>query len=363
MNQADQKKKNIIVFTAGVGNCGIQRVLSELSDVWIADGHSVTLVYMFSQKKDERVEDYNWRPEIKMIGVRRGKRFTYGHMFLAYLKILKQNPDAVAVSLSVRSNYIIGLCSLLVRNKIVISDRNDPTRRPKGKLKQAFRDFAFKRADVMILQTEDVQKYYEKRIHRKGIIIPNPINNRISEIEVASARRPVVVTASRLNAQKNLGMLIDAFALFVRDHNEYTLEIFGRGEEEKMLKKKVEDLQLTDSVIFKGFSKDIYHDIVDAGMYVCSSDYEGISNALLEALGLGIPTISTDCPVGGSRLLIEDGVNGLLVPVGDAEALAGQMKRIADSPELSQTLSRNAVAVREKYHVNRIARRWIDSMD
>ncbi len=358
-----EKGKDIIVFTAGIGNSGIQRVLSELTDAWVNQGHRIRIVYMISGKKSERLEDYGWRQEIELIGVPRGRVLTYVGMFCRYMRILKQNPKAVAVSLSVRTNYLIGFCSFFVKNKILISDRNDPTQRPKGVVKQAFRDFAFKRADVLIFQTEDVQKYYEKRIGRSGLIIPNPINSAISEISPAQSRRPVVVTASRLNAQKNLGMLLQAFRLFSQEHSEYVLEIYGRGEEENNLKKQAEILEISDRVVFKGFSKDLYHDILDAGMYVCSSDYEGISNSLLEALGLGIPAISTDCAVGGSRLLIQDGYNGLLVPVGDIQALYYAMKRIAENPEFANEISIRALSVRETYNIDAIARRWIDSMD
>ena len=175
-------------------------------------------------------------------------------------------------------------------------------------------------------------------------------------------RRPVIVTASRLNKQKNLGMLIEAFSKISSNHPEYTVEIFGRGEEEENLKRKAEKLSVADKVIFKGFSSNIYEDIRDCAIYVCSSDYEGISNALIEALGLGLPTISTDCPVGGSRLLIEDNVNGILVSVGDVDALAAQIERLIENPDLAERLSNNAVNVREKYAADRIAQMWIDNM-
>ena len=172
----------------------------------------------------------------------------------------------------------------------------------------------------------------------------------------------MIVSASRLNKQKNLGMLIEAFSMFAKDHAEYTLEIFGRGTEEAALKQLAKDLGVSDKVLFKGFSQNIYQDILDCAIYVCSSDYEGISNALIEALGLGIPTISTDCPVGGSRMLIEPDENGILIKVGDTKALCEQMTRLAESKELSDRLSRNAVKVRERFKVDNIAQQWLDVM-
>lgn len=355
-------QNEIIVFTDSMGNCGISRVLSELTDVWVRRGYHVSVAYM--KKQDECNADYVWQKDIEMIEipVRQGFFHIYSDLVKAYKKILTQRPDAVAVSLSVMTNYALGACAPFVKNRIIISDRNDPRRRPAGRIKQFIRDLAFKQADVLILQTEDVKKYYQKRIRRTGVVIPNPINGALPEAgEHDRCRRKAIVTASRLNKQKNLGMLIRAFARLASEYPSYVLEIYGRGEEENTMKQLVRDLNLENQVHFMGFSNHLYEDIMDCAMYVCSSDYEGISNSLLEALGLGIPTISTDCPVGGSRLLIENNVNGVLIGVGDEEALYQQMKRLIDNPQFACELSRNAVKVREIYNVQQIAERWIEN--
>lgn len=362
-----KQKKEIIIFTDSMGNCGINRVLSELTDAWLNEGHKVSVSYIKYTDKhnDSGLSDFAWRPEIELIGIpcRNNMASIYTNLVHLYIKILKSRPNAVAVSLSVMTNFAIGAAAPFVKNKIVISDRNDPRRRPAGKVKQFFRDMAFKQADVLILQTEDVKSYYQKRIHRSGVVIPNPINKNMPDpIGRGTIRRPVIVTASRLNKQKNLGMLIEAFSRISPNHPEYTVEIFGRGDEEENLKKKAEEFSVADKVIFKGFSSNIYEDIRDCSIYVCSSDYEGISNALLEALGLGLPTVSTDCPVGGSKLLIENDVNGILVDVGDVDALSTQMERIIVNPDFAEKLSENAVSVREKYASEKIAQMWIDNI-
>lgn len=358
--QTDVRKKEIIVFADGLGNCGVQRVLSELTVSWANSGHKVTVAYM---KENEDRSDFKWSDQVRLIGVpvhfHGGLRYLL--LGLSYVRILRRRKDAVAVSLSVATNFAIGAAAPFIKNRIVISDRNDPTERPKGKIKQFFRNLAFKQADALILQTEDVREYYKKKIHHDGVVIPNPINRELPE-PFKGERRKVIVTASRLNKQKNLKLLIDAFSLINKEYPDYTLEIFGRGEEEEPLKKYVCESGMEKCVIFKGFSTDIYSDIIDAGMYICSSDYEGISNSLLEALGLGIPTISTDCPVGGSRLLIQNNENGILVPIRDVDALYQGMKKLIENPEMAQRLSEKAVEVRELYDIDRIAKLWLDSM-
>lgn len=169
-------RKEIMVFTDGMGNCGIQRVLSELTDAWVRMGHRVSIIYI--QKDARKTDDFTWSNEIDMIGVQaKGNAVAiYAKLLVSYIKLLRARPDAIAVSLSVMTNFVMGACAPFVLNKIIISDRNDPTRRPGGTIKQFFRDIAFKLADNLIFQTEAVKEYYMKRIHKDGVVIPNPIN-------------------------------------------------------------------------------------------------------------------------------------------------------------------------------------------
>lgn len=95
-------------------------------------------------------------------------------------------------------------------------------------------------------------------------------------------------------------------------------------------------------------------------MFVLSSDYEGISNSMIEALAMGIPVISTDCPAGGSRMYIKNNENGILVPVGDKKALAEAMMKLAGNPEFAKQLSVNALKVKEQYALEKIADRFLE---
>lgn len=87
---------------------------------------------------------------------------------------------------------------------------------------------------------------------------------------------------------------------------------------------------------FEGFRNDVHEKIADATMFVMSSDYEGLSNALLEAMAMGLPCISTDSPPGGARMVIRNGQNGLLVPVGNKEKLMEAMDSIAANAEMAE---------------------------
>ena len=128
---------------------------------------------------------------------------------------------------------------------------------------------------------------------------------------------------------------------------------------EREMRDKIDALGINDAVSLQPFSKTIHEEILRDAMYVNSSDYEGLSNAMIEAMAIGLPSVCTDCPAGGVRAIIQDGENGLLVPVGNAEALCDAMTRVADDPELAQRLSENGVKLRDELSAEKIAERWI----
>lgn len=98
-------------------------------------------------------------------------------------------------------------------------------------------------------------------------------------------------------------------------------------------------------------------------IHVSSSDYEGISNSMLEALAIGLPCICTDCPVGGAKMVIKNNINGILIPVGDQKALEQKMILLAENDELIEKLSQNAVKIRTKLSISNIADEWISFIE
>jgi glycosyltransferase involved in cell wall biosynthesis len=103
---------------------------------------------------------------------------------------------------------------------------------------------------------------------------------------------------------------------------------------------------------------DVLDVVKDCAMFVSSSDYEGLSNSMLEAMAIGLPCVCTDCLGGGARELIKDGENGLLVPTKDAKALAEAMCSMVDDKELSKRCSDNASKIREELSAEYIADKW-----
>lgn len=352
---------------------GAERVISILSNNLVKRDIDVDILMTagddVSYKMDDRVS------LCKVGGETGGNPLKILTRIKRMAEYFKANKGATIVSFGPGTSAYVVLAMILSgcrrgneRTKLVISERNDPKACPHPML----RNFVYGMADKLVFQTYQAQNSFPKKLSDKGVVIPNPIKNELPE-PYAGEREKTVVAVGRLEEQKNYPLLLEAFSEFHKEHNDYTLHIYGKGyleEELKRLAKETYKLSVnyksndTDklndaSVIFEGFKDNVNDCIRKAGMYVLSSDYEGISNALIEALAMGIPTISTDCPIGGSSMCIEDGVSGLLVPVGDAAKLAEAMKKLAEDDVYANSLGQKASEIRNKYDENTITECWI----
>lgn len=351
-------KKNITLISQEYKMSGIHRMESQLIKEWKKQGHTVNIIDNKCQPVDhDEMESRTLKkiPESKVFFVKYIKRIK------RFKQYFNAHPDDMIVALGWRQGCWAAIVGLFVKNRVLISERNDPTKNPTSAIRRRLRNICFRLVDVCVFQTEDAMKYFAKSIQKKGVVIPNPINEQIPVFDIKE-RENYIIAVGRLNPQKNFHMLLDAFALFHKDYPQYVLDIYGDGVLLDELTAYTERLGVKASVNFKGFSSDIYPLMAKAAMYVSSSDYEGISNSMLEALAIGVPTVCTDCPVGGARQMIEDGVNGLLTPVGDAQAFYQAMCRIAGDREFADRIAKNAQDIRKKYPIEVIADKWIQAM-
>lgn len=347
----------ITFLSASLGGGGAERVVSELATEMSDQGHAVSIIVVGSSDRaygiSDRIPVIDCAKKYPVPGVSFLKRV------MDIKKALKElNPD-VCISFNTAVNIYGALACGGRKCRLVLAERNDPRYYPAGKVQRLLRTLLYPRADKFVFQTEEAKSWFSKKIRDRGAIIFNPINRTLPEV-FRGQRSKRVVTAVRLEPQKNLRMAIDAFGKLHREYPEYVFEIYGKGSLREELAAYIIQQGLENSVILRGNSDTLYADILDAGMFILSSDFEGMSNAMLEAMALGIPTISTDYPSGGARAVIRDGVNGLLVPVGDIDGMYDAMKRVIDDLELARTLSANGALLREDLSVERITRQWLE---
>ena len=283
--------------------------------------------------------------------------YYYAKFAMPYRDLLKQNKVDVAFGFLIRSNITMIMAAKKTNTKAVFCERNNPVRPDVSPYIIKIRDNLYKHCDAAVFQTEEEMAYYTK-IKGEKAVIPNPIKEDLPERFIGT-RRHEIVDFCRLSAQKNIHLLIDAFEMLLQDHPDYTLRIYGEGPEKDILKAYIKEKHLEGKAFIEDFAKDIHERIKDAAMYVSTSDFEGLSNSMLEAMAIGLPTVCTDCDGGGARMMIEDHVNGLLVPKGDKQAVYHAMKEIVEDEALSDRLSENAEKIKIKLSVDNIVKEWI----
>lgn len=341
-----------------LGNGGAERVTAALATEFSNSyGYEV---HVFTCVKEQ--EEYELPSNVKrhVMNPRKNRIGTLKNKCDYLTKELKAIYPDIVYSLATPKTTIM-LCLLSIKRKftLVVSERNDPNQYPQSDFLKKMRNVAYKIADGVVFQTEDARKYFCKTIQEKGCVIPNPISaNLLKPYE--GVRKKKIVNFCRLEPQKNLKLLIDSM---IRVHDrfpEYSLSIYGDGVQRKELEEYCIRNGAEGYITFSGFESKVHKKIIDAAVYVSSSDYEGISNSMLEAIALGIPTISTDCPIGGAKMVIEDHVNGILVPVRNVERMSQAIMEVLENAELSQRMSMNGIKLREKFSVENIAKKWID---
>lgn len=365
---------------------GAQRVISVLSDQFCKNGHDVRILVTngneelcyqlngsvrllkpesWAQPKNGAARFWekavykikyvllkNKRAELKE------KRY-YSQKAAPIADYLKRESADIVYSFLAEPNIMIGLAAKDINAKIIMAERNYPNKPYYSEYFKELRDKCYEKADICVFQTEEQKKFFPEKVQKKSVVIPNPVKEGLP-CAYEGERKKIIVNYCGFRTQKNIPVLIAAFGKIADKHREYKLEIYGSGDLKDELQKSIDRLGLSDRIALLPFDADIHRKIVDYSMFVMTSDYEGMPNSLLEAMAIGLPVISTDCDGGGARALIEDGVSGLLVPKGDADAVASAMEDLIDHPEKAESLSKNAQKIKNDLSVEKIAERWLE---
>lgn len=296
-------------------------------------------------------------------------KFSFSAQYYDELKALKKHftakPDAAVLSFLQPSIPLTLLAAQGLPNRVVVSERADPYRLLKKRYGYNFIKKYYQRADAVVFQTNDAKAAYPENISQKGTVIFNPINDKLPE-PYHGEREKYITTFCRVSRQKNLPVLVSAFAGFHKDFADYRLKVIGEPqndddkaafEETKALADKLGVKQYID---FMPFSSQVHRLIIRDAMYVNSSDYEGMSNAMLEAMAIGMPVICTDCPIGGANAVIDNNKNGILTEVRNAEEMCESMKKIASDKKFSDLLSLNASQIRNTLSLDNTAKKWME---
>lgn len=355
-------KKNVMLIISSFAGGGAERVTVNLANA-LSERYNVCVITLFSNPDayhpDDRVKVLRYTDHIREHNkhwMRLLQKIRLGYVSkLVWVRSVKKSfrPDATISMLEV-PNLINALTPC--GDFRIVSERADPSVIG-GRYEKSIRRSAML-ADHTVFQSRRVRSMFPRKVQKKSSIILNPVSIRA---EASGHHDKRIVTAGRLTEQKNHKMLIRAFSRFLADHNDYILEIYGRGKLKDELNELARQLGAADSIRICDFASDLHERISSAEMFVLSSDFEGLSNALLEAMMAGLPCISTDC--AGSDEVIENMQNGMLVPVGDEDALLKAMTAMADDAELRARIAENGKRSSVRFRTDTVITQWIDLIE
>ena len=344
----------LVAYLHGAG--GAERQITLLANVMAKRGHEVHFLVL-----SEFSNRYPISKEVIVHDLTDADKNAI-HPILGRYKALKKKykeivPD-VTIHYNLQSAYLTIAMPKKVYRKAVYSERGDPYDKEYSGLLGMIRDWTVKRMDGLVFQSEGARDFFDEAIKEKSVVIHNSVEVPIDKYPIPVKRTQRIVSAGRLHEQKNYSLLIEAFAKISNDFSEYNLDIYGDGGLREELQAQINKLQLTERINLLPACKDIWDRIRDASMFVLSSDYEGMPNALMEAMALGIPSVATDCRPGGARTLIKDGVNGFVTPLRDVNALANTMAYVLSNPVVAETISKGGRQIALTHDEERTFNKW-----
>ena len=343
---------------------GAERVMVALANAWQEKGHKITLITLSESKTDV----YHLSPGIERIGlglvrssIHLGQATVNNLLRLwALRKQLRASRADAIVSFQTTTNILVILANVGTGRPTIISERVSQEDQSLRSLWLFLRRLVYRRASIVVVQTRRIAMWMEQRFSVPVLVIPDPVPSGLLENVFANPvaeKKHTILAMGQLDRQKGFDLLIDAFARLAASHPEWSLVILGEGRERAALELQVAHRGLQHRVTMAGFVSDPGGYMQKATIFALSSRYEGMPNALLEAMAMGLPCISFDCRTGPAEL-IKHYTNGLLIPPEDVSALADGLRELMSNAQLRMQLGEQAKAVREQFSLDTVLARW-----
>ena len=317
--------KKILFAISCLGGGGAERVVSVWASQLADAGYSVSLLL---SRRAENEYSIDARVLVRSVAAdyEEYKTFSFIKRFFIMRKILKEiSPDIIISFLPQVQIWMMAVARGMKLRRIE-TVRNNPWETCKNnRINHFLWMLCYHRADATIFQTAEQAEYFSEKIRERGVVIPNPIASQYCENPKQNYSDSVVrfVAAGRIAEQKNYPVMIEAFGIAHRERPNLRLSIYGTGDKAYMdtIQRMIDERGLSSVITMHGRTNDTLSVLQQSDAFLMTSDYEGMPNALVEAMAVGLPCISTNCRTG-PRDLIDHGENGFLVGTGDAEAIA-----------------------------------------
>lgn len=344
---------------------GAERVATTLSNAWAARGDGVSLIATFSAggKPFYAVSDAVELISLAdVVNTRKKNIGSYAKRFVALRRLVKERSPDVVISFLPNVNVAAVLATLFTGIPLILCERNDPSGRPPSSFWELCSRLTFRYGDMFTVQTdavaEKIHRYYPglKRVRT----VPNPIPEDVAahEAGMRNKHRKILLSMGRLEDQKQFDKAIAAFSAVASRFPDWDFNIYGEGPLKPQLQACIEQYGMAERIALKGRTTKPWEVMADADAFLMTSKFEGFPNALLEAMGVGLPCVVTDCPSGPSEMT-RQGKDALLVPMQDRDALISALEDIMRDEGLRCTLGNQARdSVLRRYSLKAVIEQW-----
>lgn len=347
--------KSILFLCAGYGG-GISKMLRFVMSICVGQFSQVSLLHRGRESDNDTIPDCVNEIVIpfdksKLVLIRR-----YRQICDIRKEILRIKPNVVCCFGSEMS-VMLAFALIGIRGIAIIqAERGDPYTNPL--IWKILSKWAFSRADYCVFQLDKQGQWYGKNVMSRSVVIPNAFIPTGNIETITRKSQKSIVSVGRFVYEKRYEVLIEAFKKVHDKHPDYSLILYGDGPYRDKYNHLIETYGLSGCVQMPGYTHNSMKSISTAGIFVLPSLYEGIPNSLIEALAVGVPTVSTDCTPGGPDFLTDHGRRGLLVPVDSVDSMADSICKIIESQKLADELSGLGQEIITHLDKHRIAILW-----
>lgn len=352
--------ETIALYISSMRKGGAERVIANLAQYLDEKGYHVVLVTTHKVEIEYEVPETVKRilSEPDECELQGGRIRNFLTRFRKLRRIWKEEKPDVIVSFIGKNNIMAILTSLGMGIPVAVSVRGEPGEEYYNGLLRFLARNLFRLADGIILQTKRCMEFFPQGVRKKAIILKNPVNPVFFREPYRDEREKTIVAVGRVDENKNHEMLIRAFAGIADEFPEYRLIIYGDGDKRSDLLKLTRELKLEDRISLPGNIDNVADAIYKTRVFVLSSNTEGMPNTLIEAMISGLTVVSTDCPCGGPAELIVHGVNGLLSPVKDVNAMKENLQYVLNDLHRADEMAHEASKTSDIYDVNKVYLEW-----
>lgn len=355
-----EKQIHIAMLIGSLTKGGAERVLVNLADYFAGKGYMVTMVTQYRLENEYPLNEKVKRviSDITPEETTKSRIINFQRRFSKLRRIWKSEKPDVILSFIGKNNMMAILTSRFLKIPVAVSVRAEPALEYYNSWMRFMARHLFAKAEGVILQTCQCFAFFPKKVRDKAVILKNPVSASFFRERYKGEREKTIVAVGRIDENKNHEMLIRAFSEIAREFPDYKLIIYGEGECRDRLIKMAEDLGYSDRILLPGSIEHVADAIYKTRVFVLSSNSEGVPNTLIEAMLMGLTVIATDCPCGGPADLIEDGVNGFLIPVGDVGLLKEKMQYLIKNLQMADEMGSMATKTADIFQPEKVYGAW-----